>query len=249
MKHRRWLITLTAATLASVGLALAPASAHAASCEPRTEIDYGQMVGSNVVVVGSTYPKNSTFRIRVTACFDYVLASASFYRDPNLGYEYADMEQSGHSGDTYWFDGSTRWDPRDLSNDQAGLWKTESTVYSETDDEEYTSNFYLQRNASLTTNATPEPVTKGRAITIAGTLKRANWDTKAYGGYAGQTVSLQFRTHTGSYANVKTAKSDSKGNLKTTVTASRDGCFRWQYTANPSTTGEATSTGDCIDVK
>ncbi len=43
-------------------------------------------------------------------------------------------------------------------------------------------------------------------------------------------------------------KADSAGNLRTTVTASADGTWRWTF-GETSTTGGATSTGDYVDVK
>jgi hypothetical protein len=51
----------------------------------------------------------------------------------------------------------------------------------------------LKRAAKVTVNAAPEPVAKGKKITVTGKLTRANWETKKYGGYGGRTVELQFR--------------------------------------------------------
>ncbi|WP_405657710.1 calcium-binding protein [Streptomyces sp. RK9] len=107
----------------------------------------------------------------------------------------------------------------------------------------------LQRAAKLTVNASPEPVKKGKAITVAGALTRANWDTKKYAGYTQQPVQLQFKKKGASaYTTVKTVKSGSKGELKTTVKASVDGTFRYVF-AGTSTTPAVTSAGDAIDVR
>ncbi|MFJ4540936.1 hypothetical protein ACIP39_34000 [Streptomyces tibetensis] len=107
----------------------------------------------------------------------------------------------------------------------------------------------LKRAAKVTTNASPEPVTKGKTITVTGKLTRANWSTKKYDAYSGRTVSLQFRAKgTDSYKTLKKATTSSTGALKTTVTASVDGSFRWVYYGN-STTGVATSAADYIDVR
>jgi len=94
----------------------------------------------------------------------------------------------------------------------------------------------------VTANAAPEPVTKGKTITVTGKLVR---NGKAY---ASKNVDLQFRTPTGKYAKVKTVRSSTAGNLKTTVKATRDGCFRYAFAGN-STTKSGASAGDCIDVK
>ncbi|WJV47963.1 calcium-binding protein [Streptomyces flavofungini] len=107
----------------------------------------------------------------------------------------------------------------------------------------------LKRAAKLTVNASPEPVKKGRTITVSGVLTRANWDTKKYAGYTKQSVKLQFKKKGASaYTTVKTVKSDRKGNLKTTVKASVDGTFRYVF-AGTSTTPAVTSTGDSVDVR
>ncbi|MFF2850220.1 hypothetical protein ACFVT5_28355 [Streptomyces sp. NPDC058001] len=107
----------------------------------------------------------------------------------------------------------------------------------------------LKRAAKATTNASPEPVTKGKPITVTGKLTRANWSTKKYGAYSGRTVSLQFRAKgTDTFKTVKKATTSSTGGLKTTVTASVDGSYRWVYFGN-STTGVATSAADYVDVR
>ncbi|MEU1540862.1 hypothetical protein ABZ461_22640 [Actinacidiphila glaucinigra] len=107
----------------------------------------------------------------------------------------------------------------------------------------------LKRAAKATTNASPEPVTKGKPITVTGKLTRANWSTKKYGAYSGRLVSLQFRAEgTDTFKLVKKATTSSTGGLKTMVTASVDGYYRWVYYGN-STTGVATSASDYVDVR
>ncbi|WP_330338778.1 hypothetical protein [Streptomyces sp. NBC_00557] len=105
------------------------------------------------------------------------------------------------------------------------------------------------RDALLTANAAPEPVTKGKTLTITGKLSRADWETRGgYQGYAGQKATLQFRKKgTSTYTTVRTITTDSYGNLKTTVTASTDGYWRYTY-AGSSTTARATAPGDYVDV-
>lgn len=106
----------------------------------------------------------------------------------------------------------------------------------------------VRRWAKATVNASPEPVAKGRTITVTGALTRADWVKHTYAGYAGQSAKLQFRKKGGStYSTVKTVKSGSTGALKTTVTANADGYWRWTF-GGTSTTGTATATGDFVDV-
>ncbi|GAX52383.1 hypothetical protein [Streptomyces olivochromogenes] len=107
----------------------------------------------------------------------------------------------------------------------------------------------LKRAAKATANASPEPVTKGKSITVTGKLTRANWSTKKYDAYSGRTVSLQFRAKgADTFKTVKKATTSSTGGLKVTVTASVDGSYRWVYSGN-STTGVATSAADYVDVR
>ncbi|CAM5362838.1 hypothetical protein SBADM41S_08717 [Streptomyces badius] len=80
-------------------------------------------------------------------------------------------------------------DPRhlDFGNEDAGAWKTAARVHLagdayDIDDENLT--LWVQRATRLTVNASPEPVTKGRTITVTGRITRANWDTHTYQGYA-----------------------------------------------------------------
>ncbi|WP_420719149.1 hypothetical protein [Streptomyces sp. WM6386] len=107
----------------------------------------------------------------------------------------------------------------------------------------------LKRAAKVTVNASPEPVTKGKAITVTGKISRANWATKKYSGYGGRSVTLQFRaTGTDSFVTVKKVTSSGTGALKATVTATTDGTWRWSYGGND-TTGAAKSGGDHVDVR
>ncbi|MDG5807707.1 hypothetical protein P9869_34645 [Streptomyces ossamyceticus] len=107
----------------------------------------------------------------------------------------------------------------------------------------------LQRAAKLTVNAAPEPVVKGRTLTVKGTLTRANWETGSYSGYRDQQVTLQFKAKGATaYADVKTVTSGTGGALSTTVKALKDGAYRYTF-AGTSTTAAKTSAGDSVDVK
>jgi hypothetical protein len=107
----------------------------------------------------------------------------------------------------------------------------------------------LKRAAKVTVDASPEPVTKGKKITVSGKLTRVNWTTHRTGPYGGSTVSLQFRAkNVPTFKTLKKVTTNSAGALSTTVTASTDGFFRWVYYGN-TTTGTATSGLDYIDVR
>ncbi|WP_329411174.1 hypothetical protein OG802_15905 [Streptomyces sp. NBC_00704] len=107
----------------------------------------------------------------------------------------------------------------------------------------------LQRSPRMTVDAAPEPVKKGKKITVTGKLARANWDTGLYGGVAAQPVKLEFRKKGSSaYSTVKTVKSSAGGGLKTTVTASVDGYYRFTFAGN-ATVPAVGSAGDFVDVR
>ncbi|MCX4675211.1 calcium-binding protein [Streptomyces sp. NBC_01433] len=107
----------------------------------------------------------------------------------------------------------------------------------------------MQRLSKLTANASPEPVKKGKTITVTGKLTRANWETGTYKGYSKQSVKLQFRKkNSKTYTTIKTIKSSSTGALKTTVKATVDGYWRYSFGGTSST--PAVSAGaDYLDVK
>jgi hypothetical protein len=105
------------------------------------------------------------------------------------------------------------------------------------------------RRATLNVNAGPEPVAKGKPITVTGKLARANWDKRVYAGYTNQPVKLQFRkAGTTTYTTLKTVYTNSTGNLSTRATAATDGYWRWSF-AGTSTTSAVNTAGDYVDVR
>ncbi|WP_086564330.1 hypothetical protein [Streptomyces africanus] len=154
-------------------------------------------------------------------------------------------------------------DPFALLNEDAGSWKAAgfAVAFNGEDPEnpnldnvgvavtDPTNSFKLQRYSKLTVNASPEPVTKGKTITVTGKLSRANWDDNKYHGYTNQPVKLQFRKKgSDTYSTVKTITSNSTGELKTTVKAATDGYFRYSF-AGTTTTPAVNATGDFVDVR
>ncbi|MEV7341658.1 calcium-binding protein [Streptomyces sp. NPDC093544] len=138
------------------------------------------------------------------------------------------------------------------ANALAGNWHVTVGALSN-DGEIYWNDFYktqkVQRLSKLTVNAAPEPVKKGKTITVTGKLTRADWQTGKYAGVSGQSVGLQFRKASSStYTSVKGIKSTTGGALKTTVKASVDGYHRFSYKGITST-ATVTTAGDYVDVK
>jgi hypothetical protein len=90
------------------------------------------------------------------------------------------------------------------------------------------------RTAISSFNASPEPIKKGRRLTVAGTLKRHTTSWKAF---PGQSVKIYFA-----------AKTSSTGHFSHTFTADRDGTWRATY-AGSSTHLAVTGSGDYVDVR
>lgn len=140
----------------------------------------------------------------------------------------------------------------DFGNEDAGTWGTAARVFLagdayDTDDQHL--SLQVKRATRVTVNASPEPAVKGKTITVTGRVTRANWNTHTYQGYAGRTVSLQFKAAGAtSYKTVKKATTNSTGALKATVTATGSGTWRWTYYGN-STSGAKSSTGDYVAVR
>ncbi|MFI7007316.1 calcium-binding protein [Streptomyces sp. NPDC050145] len=111
-------------------------------------------------------------------------------------------------------------------------------------------NHWVKRAAQIKSfNASPEPVAKGKPITVSGSLSRISWTYLKYYGYGSQPVQLQFKkAGSSTYTTVKTVNSSSTGAVKTTVTASADGTWRFYYPGN-SATSTATSSADYVDVR
>ncbi|MFI6880452.1 DUF5707 domain-containing protein [Streptomyces sp. NPDC050400] len=219
--------------------------------------------GGKDVVLGTSAKAN--FKVTFTATDDSGIDNTSAFA---IVYHGTDLDSSDNGALQNEADGATTCktvnattstctlsftvDPRDLWNVDAGSWKVLAGAQANDLDysvREKAKSYSTKRYAKLTTNAAPEPVKKGKTITVTGLLSRANWDTGKYMGYTKQSVTLQYRKKTSStYTNVKTVTSSSTGSLKTTVKASADGYFRYKF-AGTSTTPAVTSTSDFVDVR
>ncbi|MET7696048.1 hypothetical protein [Streptomyces sp. NPDC005485] len=137
-------------------------------------------------------------------------------------------------------------------NGVAGTWKLFLGAYDLYANASYNDDVAttkLKRAATLSVNASPEPVKKGKTVTVTGKLSRANWATSKYAGYATQPAQLQFRKKgSDTYTTLKTVTSSSTGTLNTTTTANVDGYYRFSF-AGTTTTGSVKATGDFVDVQ
>ncbi|MFC8516546.1 hypothetical protein [Streptomyces sp. NPDC057257] len=137
-------------------------------------------------------------------------------------------------------------------NGVAGKWKLflgAWDLYANASYNDDVATVAIKKASTLTADATPEPVKKGKTITVTGKLARANWSTGKYAGYASQPVKLQFRKKGSStYTTLKTVRTNSTGVLKTTTKATVDGYYRYAF-AGAATTAASTAPGDFVDVR
>ncbi|MGW0822128.1 calcium-binding protein [Streptomyces sp. NPDC002845] len=137
-------------------------------------------------------------------------------------------------------------------NGLAGNWKVYAAAVGNDGDlqeKDAYKTHRVQRLSRLSANASPEPVKKGKTITVKGRLTRANWATDTFVGFGGQKVKLQFKKKGAtSFTTLKTITGATGGYLKTTVTANVDGSYRFYYPGNYTTAPKA-SAADFIDVQ
>ncbi|GAA4994144.1 calcium-binding protein [Streptomyces siamensis] len=224
-------------------------------------IDKVVVNGGKPVVVGTTNVVSA--KVSVTASDDsgiaettYISASGPKPNFAQIWYDDGDITCVRASATTSTCTGTLTFDPQAstgfVDNGAAATWNLATLVSANDYDyihRDAATTFKVQRYSKLTVNASPEPVKKGRTITVTGKLSRANWDDNKYHGYTNQSVKLQFRKKgSTTYTTVKTIKTDSTGNLRTTVTASTDGYFRYSF-AGTATTPAVNATGDFVDVQ
>lgn len=239
MLRGRIVAAITTVLLGAGSVIAAPAAAHADDYCDYEDSTFPTISGySPSTVVLGTQSKLVTFRVS------------------------ADDECGIESWDIY---GPHVWamdnDPTDRvyawSNADAGT----SYVDVEVEDPNYNTTtkrfaFTLKRATYVSGfNVTPEPVKKGKYVTVKGTLKRADWDRGTYVAYGAksQKVQIQFRPKgTTTYKTVKTVTlgtgSKISTKLKVSGSLAKDGYYRLSYAGN-GTTGASVAAGDYVDVK
>lgn len=184
------------------------------------------------VVVGLT-PIVKTFKVSVSDCSlrHWRASSDAFYVYPDSPQKAFDPWSNGQAGS---YDVVV-----DASNAD---WEERSRVFAD--------GFHLLRRTtwqSGTFNASPEPVKRGRNITVTGRLLVVDWTREKYIPFTGRSVALEFRTTNGTYERVKVVKTNSDGWVRTTVPASTTGVWRLRYGGN-SLAGPAVANGDAVKV-
>ncbi|MFF7748551.1 calcium-binding protein [Streptomyces sp. NPDC007971] len=255
------------ATVAAVSGAVALSAfaipaAHADEAHGDTKISNVVVNGGKSVVVGATGSKTFSVSFTVTDNSGVKWGQAVLFHGSDL--DHADSGAVANTSDhrsrctkvsatkstctaTYTLKAGSN-----LINKVAGTWKV--WAIAQANDNNYVQKdavktFRAQRLSKLTVNAAPEPVKKGRTLTVTGALTRANWDAATYSGYGSQSVKLQFRMKdSSSYTTLKTVKADSRGNLRTTTTATADGYYRFSFVGDAGTPA-VSAAGDFVDVQ
>ncbi|WP_431043724.1 calcium-binding protein [Streptomyces sp. P1-3] len=255
MRKRTTVAVFTASVAAAAAVGLAAPAAQADGYGD-TAITKVVVNGGKPVVIGTTAAK--TFTVSVTATDDSGIKGLSSFgvSGPEFGFAQPSSPVTCAQVDaaTSTCSAAFTMDPRAdfYDNSPAGTWYVNAWADANDGDfysSEKVGSFKVQRYSKLTANASPEPVRKGKPITVTGTLTRADWRTHAYVGHKDQPVQLQFRKKgTDTYTTVKTVTSTTGGALKTTVTAAADGYWRYSY-AGMSTTAPSKAAGDFVDVQ
>ncbi|MCX4449082.1 hypothetical protein ACIOEZ_12275 [Streptomyces sp. NPDC087866] len=258
--------TMWNAVVAAGAVAVVTAMTAAPAGAATGGVSYSQVSvnGGKPIVIGiqEVVSVPVTFRMSTTRTWDWQ-PLFSLYRgklgSPESDTLYSAFGASDHAcptkgrGSCVIDDGVLDIDPRYTieGNGYAGTWKSSAELSLPGGDSVFTDLNHpvqVQRATRVTVNAAPEPVVTGKTITVTGKVTRANWETHSYQGYAGRTVSLQFKADgASSYTTVKKVTSGSTGSLRTTVKAAKSGTWRWNYYGN-STSGAKASTGDHVIV-
>ncbi|WP_225834053.1 calcium-binding protein [Streptomyces sp. NK08204] len=250
--------SVAAVTVASGALALSALAAPAAMADGGdgdTAITKVVVGSFNKVEVGTYYDK--TISVSVTASDDSGIKSMDEFvlTGPNGGFLMTSQPTcTAVSATTSTCKASVTVDPKVdyLMNNTAGTWYV--GVWADANDGNYSwkdkaGSFLFQRSSKVTSNASPEPVAKGKTITVTGSLTRANWETLKYGAYGSQYVKLQYlKKGASTWTTLKTVTSSSTGYVKATTTATYDGYYRFSF-AGTTTTAAARSISDFVDVQ
>ncbi|MFE3828872.1 hypothetical protein [Streptomyces sp. NPDC059092] len=210
--------------------------------------------GGSSIVVGTSAKKSFTVTATVTEDSGIKEADLAIeHDDPHYNFYQKPATCTSAGKSRYSCKATLTIDPRAewFRNVQAGTWRVHAQAFGKDGDlyGDYYSTVPVKRAAQLAVDASPEPVQKGKTLTVTGKLTRADWNTNKYAGYGSQSVRLEFRKKDSStYSLVKTVKTNGSGSLKTTVKAASDGYWRWKFTGT-STTAGTTATGDYVDVR
>lgn len=239
MLRRRFAAAITSIALGVTGAVIAPVAAHAD--------DYCDWEDSTFPTIRSYSPSTVTLGLQSK------LVTFRVSAEDDCGIDGWDI-----NGPHVW-----AWDrnPTDRIDAYANSDAGASYVDVEVSDTNYNTTterfgFRLKRATYVSGfNVTPEPVKKGKSVTVKASLKRADWDQGKYVSYGAKTqkVQIQFKAKgTSTYKTIKTVTLGKKSAIKTKIkvagAVAKDGTYRLSYAGN-GTSGASVSAGDYVDVK
>lgn len=139
------------------------------------------------------------------------------------------------------------------SNALAGVWTITPVATDGAGNVTRGDGAYLARIKRQTymsqTVATPQPVKKGKELTVKARMTVAGWETRKNVPLIGHQVLLQYRKGTsGAFVTLKKVKTDRNGWATATVRATADGAYRYDF-AGTSLTSATTGSADFVDVR
>ncbi|HEX2312719.1 MAG TPA: hypothetical protein VHJ17_03240 [Thermomonospora sp.] len=233
-------LVLLAVSATAVPL-LAPGTANAQAAKAPT-----LQITPSVAVLKAKSSTTVTFRLRVPGLHPESLVSVTA-RGPKGDFDFA--EANDRDKDGVWV-ATLRFDRLD----QPGGWRAETEIYDFATGDDYagpSGRFALKRGTALTVNGAPEPVKKGRTLSVGGRLTRlTEFGIPAdYAAFGGQRVQIQFRRKgaTG-WVNKGFVTTGRDGKYLKRFKADRDGTWRAVFAGN-ALHAPVVSGGDYVDVR
>lgn len=240
MKHR--LVAVTATIAALLGGSVVAAQPAAADDSPCTITGYSP----RTVVLGLS-PVTKRFGVSTSQCASVGDWSLDIDGTPSSGYDWLVFAFEGSP--------SVTLKPTFLSDRDAGYaWDAVASAYngdfSQGTERTFADSFVLRRMTAISSfNAGPEPVVKGRAVTVKGLLRGASWERGAYVPLRYAAVRVQFkRAGTSTWRTVRTVKSSSTGWVSARITQNYSGTWRLSY-GGSSRFGSRVTAGDVVAVR
>lgn len=243
MSRRRIAAAITSVVLAITGAVAAPTVAHADDWED----DYCSWQDDSHPWINSYGPSTVTVGLQPKLVSFWVSAGDDCGIDDwRVDNDYVWAYKSDRTAKIY------TWSNSDAGKTYMDV-KVWDTNYNATTER---FGFRLKRATYVSGfNVTPEPVKKGKYVTVKGTLKRADWTKGKYVSYGAksQRVQIQFKAKGSStYKTIKTVTLGKKSAVKTKIkvagAVAKDGTYRLAYAGN-GTSGASVSVGDYVDVK
>ncbi|REE97253.1 hypothetical protein [Thermomonospora umbrina] len=220
MKRALTLVAVSALALP----VLAPAAAHADPTPPVAPAKAGTLrITPGTAVLDAQKSTPVTFHVRLPGLGKNSWVDLTA-RGPRGDIEFGDAKDPDGDGV---FTATIRFD----RYSEAGVWRVESEIFNIDTGDDYagpSGSFNVKRRTRLGVNAAPEPVKKGRTLTVSGRLTQlTKYGYPDFSGYKGQRIHIQFkRRGSATWVNKGYATTDGGGKYVKRFTANLDGTWR-----------------------